>query len=158
MDWKTFSVEIVKISIWPFFIFIFICFFRQQIQDLMKSISKLTIGNASAEFGKARLAKKIASKNDTQEKIPPRNVEQGIQQKETSELSREDILGIPDDDYEFMQKIAGNVKFMPTGKDEVYKYNSLVTHGYFCKLNGDEYKPTKTGTEIITALKSIYHS
>jgi len=114
----------------------------------MKSISKLTIGNASAEFGKERLAKEISSKND----------EQDSQQEKLSGMSRKDILSIPDEDYEFMQKIAGNIKFMPSDKGEVFKYNSLVNHGYFKKEDNDEYKPTEKGSEIISALKSIYHS
>ncbi|MGM0641857.1 MAG: hypothetical protein ACQESN_10585 [Thermotogota bacterium] len=114
----------------------------------MKSISKLTIGSASAEFGKKRLAKEISSKND----------EQDTQQEKPPVMSREDILSIPDEDYEFMQKIAGNVKFMPSDKGESFKYNSLVNHGYFQKEDNDEYKPTEKGSEIISALKSIYHS
>lgn len=148
MDWKTFFVEVMNILIWPAILLIFLYYFKQQIQGLIKSISKLTIGNASAVFGKERLAEKISSKNSVQEDG----------QEKSSVMSREDILNIPDEDYEFMQEIAGNVSFMPTDKSEAFKYNSLVNHGYFEKEQNDVYKPTKKGTEIIAALKSIYYS
>lgn len=148
MDWKLFFVEIVQVLIWPTLLLIALLLFKEQVRELLGSISKLTVGNASAEFGKMMLAKEILPQNKTQKK------ENGC----SSNMSKEEIFNIPDEDYEFMMKIAANKNFMPTDKREIFKYNSLVNHGYFTKEDNDEYKPTGKGSEIIGALKSIYHS
>jgi len=133
--------------VWPIALIIFLFFFKEQIENLIKSLTKLTIGNSTAVFGKEKLAKEISSQS-TVEKTNP---------KEQSTISKEDILSIPDDDYEFMQEIAENISFMPASKSDVFKYNSLVNHGYFDKERDNEYKPTQKGAEIIAALKSIYY-
>ncbi|MEJ2621914.1 MAG: hypothetical protein P8163_17160 [Candidatus Thiodiazotropha sp.] len=44
-------------------------------------------------------------------------------------LTKEDIFNIPDDDYVFMQEISANEAFMPTSEDQIFRYNSLVSHG-----------------------------
>ncbi len=119
MDWKTFAVQIINTLAWPIVLLIFLYFFKEQIQGLIKSLTKLTIGNASAVFSKEQLANEISK--STVEKT---------NSEESSAMSREDILSIPDDDYEFMQEIAGNENFMPINKSEVFKYNSLVNNGY----------------------------
>lgn len=148
MDWKSFIVEIVQVLIWPALLFVFLFLFKKQVRELLGSISKLTVGNSSAEFGKKMLAKEIN----------PQNTKKDNPNGCTSKVSKEDVFNIPDDDYEFMMKIAANKNFMPTDKREVFKYNSLVNHGYFTKEDNDKYMPTLKGSEIIGALKSIYHS
>jgi hypothetical protein len=148
MDWKSFFVEIINTLVWPIVLLIFICFFKEQIRSLIKSLTKLTIGNASAVFDKEKLAEKISIKNAGKE----------ADSEKQFFVSKEDILSIPDNDYEFMQEIAGNVDFMPTDKSEGFKYNSLINHGYFEKDQENVYKPTKKGAEILAALKSIYYS
>jgi len=148
MDWKTFFVGLIDTLVWPIVLLIFIYFFKEQIQSLIEKLTKVTIGNSTATFGKEALAEKISSESavqETESEIPP-------------VMSKEDILNIPDDDYEFMQEIAGNVNFMPTNKSEAFKYNSLVNQGYFKKYQENVYKPTDKGTEILAALKSIYYS
>ncbi|MDO6842148.1 hypothetical protein Q4602_21970 [Paraglaciecola chathamensis] len=148
MDWKTFIVQIINTLVWPVVLLVFLYIFKEQIQGLLKSLTKLTVGNASAIFSKEKLAEKFSNKSSGEK----------MNSEEPSAMSREDILNIPDEDYDFMQAIAANENFMPINKNDVFKYNSLVNHGYFEKEEDDVYKPTKKGTEIIAALKSIYYS
>jgi len=148
MDWKMFTVQITNTLVWPIVLLIFLYFFKEQIQNLIKSLTKLTIGNSSAIFGKEMVAKQVSAESSVDKTKP----------EKPSALSEEDILSIPDDDYEFMQKIAGNKNFMPINKGESFKYNSLVNHGYFEKVQDNVYKPIKKGAEIIATLKSIYYS
>lgn len=145
MDNKTFIVQIVNTVAWPIVILVSLWIFKESIKTLINSLSELKIGNNSALFDKKILVDKVFSKNtlDNVESSPPA-------------LSEEDVLGIPDNDYEFMREIAKNKNFMPTNKNEVFKYNSLVNHGYFEKEDS-AYKPTKKGTVIIDALKSMYY-
>jgi predicted transcriptional regulator len=110
-------------------------------------MDQLKIGRYSVVLGKNLLANTVANKK----------VEEATNAEELV-MTREDIFNIPDNDYEFMQKIANNVSFYPTNESEVFKYNSLVNHGYFekDKTKSEVFKPTKKGNEIIAALKSIY--
>ncbi len=148
MDWKTFLAEIINTLVWPIVLLIFFYFFKEPIQSLIKTLTKLTVGNASAVFDKEKSAEIISIKNTAQE----------ADSEKQFFVSKEDILNIPDNDYEFMQKIAGNINFMPTDKSDSFKYNSLINQGYFEKDHENVYKPTKKGAEILAALKSIYHS
>lgn len=147
MDWKTFIVEIAKAIVWPFVLVTFILLFKTQIQELIKSISELKFGKASAVFGKQILANKVSQQERTENE----------KQEQAPSLTGEDIYNIPDDDYEFMQEISSNEAFMPVNEKQAFKYNSLVNHGYFTKGDSGSYKPTKQGAEILAALKSIYH-
>lgn len=147
MDWKTFIVEIAKAMAWPFVLVAFIFLFKAQIQELIKSISELKFGKASAVFGKQVLANKVAQ----------REMAESDKQEQMPSLTEEDIYNIPDDDYEFMQEISSNEAFMPVSEKQSFKYNSLVNNGYFTQGEAGSYKPTKQGAEILAALKSIYH-
>ena len=146
MDWKTFAIQVVNTVAWPVVVLIGLYLFKDPIKELLKSLSQLKIGNASVLFGKKMLAKEISNKSKAEDGST-----------EVAALSKEEILEIPDDDYEFMQAIAGNHKFMPVIKNEVFKYNSLVNHGYFVKDQENMYQPTKKGAEILSVLKSIYY-
>lgn len=147
MDWKTFIVEIVKVMAWPGVIFTFFYLFKAQIQELFKSLSELKIGKASIVFGKQILANKVSKKERSE----------GGDQEHNSSLTEEEIMNITDDDYEFMREISKNEAFMPASDVQIYKYNSLVNHGYFIKVESGSYKPTAKGLEILSVLKSIYH-
>ncbi len=147
MDWKTFIAQIINTLAWPIVLIIFLYFFKEQIQNLIRSLTKLTIGNNTAVFGKEKAAEEVSSKNKDEQ----------TDSEEESSISKKDILSIPDDDFEFMQAIAENKNFMPVSESEIFKYNSLVNHGYFDKGQDNEYKPTNKGAEIIAVLKSIYH-
>jgi len=149
MEWKTFIVHITDTLAWPALILIIVLVFKEQFISLIKSVSELRIGNAAAFFGKTVLANTIHPSQSVQESTT-----------EQSEMTKDEILSIPDDDYEFLIEIANNVNFMPTSKSEIFKYNSLVNNGYFEKneKQNNVYKPTKKGEEIIKALKSIYYS
>ena len=68
MDWKTFIVEIAKAIVWPFVLVTFILLFKTQIQELIKSISELKFGKASAVFGKQILANKVSQQERTKNK------------------------------------------------------------------------------------------
>ena len=80
--------------------------------------------------------------------------------KNLDTLTREEIMSISDEDYEFMRKIANNKGFMPKNSDEVFKYNSLINNGYFRKAENNDgaYEPTGKGQSILSALKNIYYS
>jgi hypothetical protein len=145
VDYKTFIVQIVNILVWPVLILTIIFYFKEELRKFLKSISELKIGHFSIVLEKNIVANAIYNSSIVKEDV-----------SEKPEMTREEIFNIPDDDYEFMQKIANNESFMPTNQSEVFKYNSLVNHGYFEKVD-DIYKPTKKGQEIITALKSIYY-
>lgn len=132
---------------WPFVLVTFIILFKEQIQELVKNISELKFGKASAVFGKQVLANKVSQKEKTESE----------KQEQAPSLTEEDIFNIPDDDYEFMQEISSNEAFMPVNEKQTFKYNSLVNHGYFTQGEAGSYKPTKQGAEILAALKSIYH-
>lgn len=148
MGWKAFTVEVVNTVAWPIVVLIALYLYKEPIKELLKSLSQLKIGNVSASFGKKILAREISSKNE--EETEDSFAEEPV-------MTKNEILEIPDDDYEFMQAIAGNQKFMPVSKNEVFKYNSLVNNGYFLKEQDYVYKPTKKGAEILSALKSIYY-
>lgn len=146
MDWKTFTVQVINTVAWPVVVLMGLYLFKDSIKELLKSLSQLKIGNATVLFGKKILAREISNKSKTEDSST-----------EVTTLSKEEILEIPDDDYEFMQAIAGNQKFMPVSKNEVFKYNSLVNHGYFVKDQNNVYQPTKNGAEILSVLNSIYY-
>lgn len=147
MDWKTFIVEITKAMVWPLVIAALFFLFKTQIQELIKNISELKFGKASAVFGKQILANKV-SKHERVE---------SEKQENAPSLTKEDIFNISDDDYEFMQEISANEAFLPVSEKQSFKYNSLVNHGYFTQGEAGCYKPTEQGAEILAALKSIYH-
>lgn len=147
MDCRTFIVQILNILIWPTLILTIVFYFKEELKKLINSISELKIGNFSIAIEKRVLAHVLQNPNFFQETS-----------SEKPELTREEILNIPDEDYEFMQKIANNTNFLPTSENEVFKYNSLVNHGYFVQHKDGAYEPTTKGDEIIKALKSIYYS
>ena len=149
MEWKTFIIHITDSLAWPILILIIILVFKEQFNSLIKSVSELRIGNAAAVFGKNVLVNTIHPSQSVQESTT-----------EQSKITKDEILSIPDDDYEFLIEIANNVNFMPTSKSETFKYNSLVNNGYFEKDEKQDnvYKPTKKGEKIINALKSIYYA
>lgn len=146
MDCKTFIVQMVDTLAWPVLILTIIFFFKDQFKNLINSVSELKVGNSAVSFSKKMVASTITKKSTSETSITAEPA-----------MTEEEILNIPDDDYEFMQKVANNKSFMPTNESEKFKYNSLVNNGFFEKKEDEVYEPTKKGREIIDVLKSIYY-